>query len=69
MDLYLQRHGRAFYHNPERFPDDDLRPLTADGEQRLEAVAQGMSHMKLERSEEHTSDSSHSDRSRMPSSA
>ncbi len=44
--IYLLRHGLAV---PRGTPDieDDLRPLTSEGEQRIKAVARGLKRVKL----------------------
>lgn len=39
MFLYIIRHAWAEERDPERFPDDDLRPLTSDGKKRFGKVA------------------------------
>lgn len=35
MDIFVLRHGRAGSWNPLRYPDDRLRPLTREGQDRL----------------------------------
>jgi len=47
MLTYIMRHGIAAEPDATRFPDDDLRPLTAHGKQRTKAVARGMAAMEL----------------------
>ena len=47
MDLYIIRHAWAENRDDSRWPDDDLRPLTAEGKQRFaqvvkQLVARGM---------------------------
>jgi phosphohistidine phosphatase len=42
MDLYLVRHGVAFDADPSRWPDDSLRPLTAEGKKRFVTAARGL---------------------------
>jgi len=42
MDLYLVRHARAGQADPERWPDDRERPLTADGARRFRPVARAL---------------------------
>jgi len=39
MLLYIIRHAWTFERDPEKFPDDRLRPLTPDGEKRFRKVA------------------------------
>jgi phosphohistidine phosphatase len=39
MLLYIIRHAWTFERDPERFPDDRLRPLTPEGEKRFRKVA------------------------------
>lgn len=41
MELYLVRHAIAFDRNPERWPDDGLRPLTPGGRRRFRLAARG----------------------------
>ncbi|MGH3089540.1 MAG: phosphohistidine phosphatase SixA [Rubrobacteraceae bacterium] len=40
MKLYLVRHGAAHDRDHERWPDDALRPLTPEGEERFRGVAE-----------------------------
>jgi phosphohistidine phosphatase len=42
MDVYLVRHAIAHERNPDRWPDDALRPLTAAGKRRFRQVARGL---------------------------
>lgn len=42
MDIYLVRHGIAGERDPERWPDDSLRPLTRKGMRRFERAASGL---------------------------
>ncbi|MGE0057607.1 MAG: histidine phosphatase family protein [Dehalococcoidia bacterium] len=42
MDIYLVRHGIAGERDPERWPDDSLRPLTKKGIRRFERAASGL---------------------------
>jgi phosphohistidine phosphatase len=42
IDLYLVRHAIAEPRDAERWPDDSLRPLTADGIARFRRAAQGL---------------------------
>jgi phosphohistidine phosphatase len=44
--LYLLRHGLAVPHGTPDIEDDD-RPLTTEGEQRIKAVARGLKRVKL----------------------
>ena len=41
-DLYLVRHAVAERRDPERWPDDSMRPLTPEGIERFRAVARGL---------------------------
>jgi len=47
-DLYLVRHAVAERRDPERWPDDSLRPLTLDGIERFRAVARGLRQIGVE---------------------
>lgn len=47
MLIYLLRHGPAGERDPARYPNDDLRPLTADGRRRTESVARGIATLGL----------------------
>ncbi len=38
MDLYIVRHAWAFDRDDDRWPDDDLRPLTEEGKERFAKV-------------------------------
>ena len=42
MELVLVRHAIAGERDPERWPDDCLRPLTKRGRRRFEAAARGL---------------------------
>jgi phosphohistidine phosphatase len=42
VDLYLVRHAIAFDADPTQWPDDSLRPLTPEGEQRFRRAATGL---------------------------
>lgn len=42
MDLLLVRHGLAGKADPEAWPDDDARPLTAKGRKAFKAAAKGL---------------------------
>jgi phosphohistidine phosphatase len=43
VELILVRHAIAFERNPQRWPDDRLRPLTRAGRQRFRKAAEGLS--------------------------
>jgi phosphohistidine phosphatase len=45
MQVILFRHGPAGRRDASRWPDDALRPLTARGEQRTRAAAQGLARL------------------------
>lgn len=45
MDLYLVRHAAAHDRDPERWPDDSLRPLTPEGEEAFRRSASGLAHL------------------------
>ena len=47
MNLFILRHAVAEEHS-SRWPDDSKRPLTADGEKEMYAVAKGMLALKPE---------------------
>ena len=42
MDLYLVRHAAAHGRDPERWPDDSLRPLTPEGEEAFRHALPGL---------------------------
>ncbi|MCE5269076.1 MAG: histidine phosphatase family protein [Planctomycetaceae bacterium] len=42
MDLYVIRHAWAFDRDDERWPDDDLRPLTEEGKERFAKVVKAL---------------------------
>jgi phosphohistidine phosphatase len=42
MELYLVRHAIAAERDPNRWPDDGERPLTAQGEARFRVAARGL---------------------------
>jgi phosphohistidine phosphatase len=42
MDVLLIRHGKAGARDPNRWPDDDKRPLTSDGVAEMREVCGGM---------------------------
>ena len=45
IELYLVRHAIAEDRDPGRWPDDSLRPLTADGVARFERAARGLKRL------------------------
>lgn len=42
MELLLVRHAAAYEKDAKRWPDDDLRPLTAQGKKRFQRAAKGV---------------------------
>jgi phosphohistidine phosphatase len=42
VEIYLVRHAIAAQRDPDRWPDDGERPLTAKGEARFQRVAKGL---------------------------
>lgn len=42
MDLYILRHAIAEERDPDKYPDDALRPLTPKGIRRMKRIAAGM---------------------------
>jgi len=48
MDLLLIRHAEAGERDPNTWPDDDLRPVSADGQRKQLAAAEGMKRLGLE---------------------
>ena len=48
MDVLLIRHGKAAERDPNRWPDDDKRPLTADGAAEMRDVCAGMLKLGVE---------------------
>jgi phosphohistidine phosphatase len=42
MEIHLVRHAIAEDRDPERWPDDALRPLTEDGERKFRKAARGL---------------------------
>jgi phosphohistidine phosphatase len=42
VDLHLVRHAVAWPHDPDRWPDDSLRPLTPEGIDRFRRAARGL---------------------------
>jgi phosphohistidine phosphatase len=47
MDLVIVRHGPAEDRDPSRWPDDQLRPLTADGKRSTRRAAKGLATLHL----------------------
>ena len=47
MNLYLLRHGIAEERDERRYPDDSLRPLTAEGRRKMRGIAAGMRILEL----------------------
>lgn len=47
MNLFLLRHGVAVERDKLCYPDDSLRPLTADGRRKLRRIAAGMRLLEL----------------------
>ncbi|MCU0606725.1 MAG: phosphohistidine phosphatase SixA [Candidatus Edwardsbacteria bacterium] len=47
MDLYLLRHGIAADHGDPRYPNDDDRPLTPEGQKRMLQQARGIKALGL----------------------
>jgi phosphohistidine phosphatase len=47
MNVYLVRHADAGEPDPKQFPDDRLRPLSADGKKDMAAVASGMKRLEI----------------------
>lgn len=47
MMLYLMRHGPAEPRDAARFRDDDLRPLSADGQRRTRKASRGLARCRL----------------------
>ncbi len=45
MELILVRHAIAFERDPERWPDDGERPLTAAGRRRFREAARGLARV------------------------
>jgi phosphohistidine phosphatase len=42
VDVYLVRHAFAAHADPDRWPDDSLRPVTVEGAERFRAAARGL---------------------------
>jgi phosphohistidine phosphatase len=47
VDLLLIRHAEAGERDPAQWPDDDLRPMTADGRRKQTAAAKAMKTLGL----------------------
>jgi len=47
MDLYILRHGLAANKDDPRYPNDDDRPLTEEGQKKTLGVARRMKHLGL----------------------
>lgn len=47
MNIFLLRHGLAGQHGDPKFKDDSLRPLTAEGREKMHRVALGMQTLGL----------------------
>ncbi|HEX4000591.1 MAG TPA: histidine phosphatase family protein [Pirellulales bacterium] len=47
MILYIVRHAWAGEHDEKRYPNDDLRPLTADGKKRFAKMLDRLSGAKI----------------------
>lgn len=47
MDLLFLRHGKAHQRSP-KFQPDSIRPLTAEGEELMHAVARGIKRLEVE---------------------
>jgi phosphohistidine phosphatase len=45
VDLYLVRHAIAHERDAARWPDDSLRPLTPEGEERFRRAARGLARL------------------------
>jgi phosphohistidine phosphatase len=48
MKLYLLRHAIAAERDPDKYPDDALRPLTAIGQEKMIKVADALDNMGLQ---------------------
>jgi phosphohistidine phosphatase len=48
VDVYLIRHAVAHRRDPDRWPDDALRPLTPEGEEEFRAVARELGRLAPE---------------------
>lgn len=48
MDLYILRHGIAAERDPQKYPDDDLRPLTPEGRRKVKRVAAALKDLGYE---------------------
>lgn len=47
IQLFLFRHGPAESRDPIKWPDDDARPLSADGVRQTRRAARGLAHLDL----------------------
>jgi len=47
MELYFLRHGLAGQHGDPKYKDDSLRPLTAEGQEKMRRAAHGMLSLGL----------------------
>lgn len=47
MELYILRHGLAGESGDPRYPDDSLRPLTAEGKRKMHQAALGIKAMGI----------------------
>ena len=47
MNLYILRHGIAVEHGAPAYPDDADRPLTPEGERKVQQIAQAMKTLDL----------------------
>jgi phosphohistidine phosphatase len=47
MELYFLRHGPAGQHGDPKYKDDSLRPLTAQGREKMQYAALGMKNLGL----------------------
>jgi phosphohistidine phosphatase len=48
MKIYLLRHAIAADRDPDRYPDDSLRPLTVQGRKKMIKVADALNNMGLQ---------------------
>jgi phosphohistidine phosphatase len=47
MELYFLRHGLAGQHGDPKYKDDSLRPLTKEGQEKMQRAARGMQILGL----------------------
>ena len=47
MEIYILRHAIAEERDPDKYPDDSLRPLSARGKKRMRRIAEGMADAGL----------------------